>query len=222
MTAFAAISEATRQASATSRSSGTASRRTDQSAMAPATSRRAAPTASGAGTNTLGRHRRNQQPVLAGRIRLRGEHVGVQRAEPIRRGRASCLESRRGVGAQQGEVERARQLVPGGLEGQGADDVAVGPQQRDHLAGGADRRPPAPSRAMTAPTLSASSAAVRHPVDEEGLERRGGVEHHEAVLGDRPGRGRSPARAKASRTARECAGLKTVTTASPPRSPSAT
>ena len=52
VTAFAAISEATRQASATSRSSACSPRLVDQSVIAPATIRRAAPTASGAGTKT--------------------------------------------------------------------------------------------------------------------------------------------------------------------------
>ena len=53
----------------------------------------------------------------------------------------AVVEDRRGVGAEQVEVQVVGQPVPGGLEGQRTGDVALGPEQGDHLAGRANPAP---------------------------------------------------------------------------------
>ena len=141
-----------------------------------------APTASGAGTKTPVGVTRSDEAVRTRRVRLGCDDVGMQRTEPPDGVEPAVVEDRRGVGAEQVEVQVVGQPVPGGLEGQRTGDVALGPEQGHHLAGRANPAPALVESGQQGADALGEELTVRNPVDEEGAQGLGRVEEEEPSL----------------------------------------
>ena len=106
----------------------------------------------------------------------------MQRTEPPDDVEPAVVEDRRGVGAEQVEVQVVGQPVPGGLEGQRTGDVALGPEQRHHLAGRANPAPALVESGQQGADALGEELTVRNPVDEEGAQGLARVEEEEPSL----------------------------------------
>ena len=93
------------------------------------------------------------------------------------------------IGAKQGELDGARQVVPQFLQFDGGVVKALGAQQGDHLAVGKDLAGLPGGCADQVADDGLEQRRIGTVVDHETAQRRGGVERDEPALGERPGAG---------------------------------